>query len=190
MKIEKDNLTPKQKKNVYLKILLLGIIICAFFFYKNYDNENREKLLSENFEFTFCRIIGNNTYKSKTNFLEYNVDGIKYETRPLSSRIFNIGEFYKIKYSKSKPEISEVDYTKPIIFNRNEFDTIKGITTKTYESERLNVLSFQYKYGNEDYERDIILEKIENLKKGNEIKILVNKNNPKISYLERQVKAE
>ena len=190
MKIEKDNLTPKQKKNVFLKILLLGIIICAFFFYKNYDNKNREKLLSENFEFTFCRIIGSNTYKSKTNFLEYNVDGIKYETQPLSSRIFNIGEFYRIKYSKSKPEISEVDYTKPIIFDKNLFDTIKGIITKTYESERLSVLSFKYKYGNEKFDRDVIVEKIGKLKKGNEINIVVNKNNPKISYMKGQVKAE
>jgi hypothetical protein len=190
MKIEKDNLTPKQKKNVYLKILLLGIIICAVFFYKNYDNENRVKLLSENFEFTYCEIIGSNTYKSKTNFLEYNVDGIKYETQPLSSRIFNIGEFYRIKYSKSKPEISEVDYTKPIILNKNDFDFTSGIVTKTFEKQNLSVLSFSYNYRNENYERDVILEKIGELKKGKQIKILVNKKNPKISYLTEQIKAE
>jgi hypothetical protein len=190
MKIEKDNLTPKQKKNVYLIILLLGIIICAFFFYKNYDNENREKLLSKNFEFTYCRIIGSNTYKSKTNFLEYNVDGIKYETRPLSSRIFNIGEFYSIKYSKSNPEISEVDYTKPIILNKNDFDFTNGIVTKTFEKESLSVLSFSYNYQNENYEREIILEKIGELKKGKQIEILVNKKNPEISYLTEQIKAE
>ena len=190
MKIEKNNLTPKKKKKIYLQILLLGIIICAFFFYKNYDNENREKLLSKNFEFTFCKIIGSNTYKSKTNFLEYNVDGIKYETRPLSSRIFNIGEFYRIKYSKSNPEISEVDYTKPIILNKNDFDFTSGIITKTFEKESLSVLSFSYNYQNENYERDVILEKIGELKNGKQIEILVNKKNPKISYLSEQIKSE
>jgi hypothetical protein len=190
MKIQKDNLTPKQKRNAYLGIIFLSILLFSFFYYKSYLEENKKELLSENTEITFCEIIGSNTYKSTTNFLEYNVNGKDYETRPLSSRVFNIGEFYEIKYSKSNPEISEVNYTKPIIFNRNEFDQINGIIDKTYESERLSVLSFKYNYENKEYERDIILEKIENLKKGNEIKILVNKKKPKISYLEKQFKAE
>jgi hypothetical protein len=43
-------------------------------------------------------------------------------------------------------------------------------------------------HSNKNYERDVILERIGNLKKGNEIKILVNRKNPKISYLEGKVK--
>lgn len=190
MKIEKDNLTPKQKKNVYLKILLLGIIICAFFVYKNYDNENRKELLSKNTEFTYCKIIGSNTHKTLQNHLEYNVGGKKYETRPLSPRIFNIGEFYEIKYSKSNPEISEVDYTKPIILDKNDFEFSNGIITKTFEKENLSVLKFTYNYQNENYEREVILEKIGELRKGKQIEILVNKIKPEISYLSEQIKAE
>ena len=190
MKIPKDNLTPKQQRNTYLKIFSLVIIICAFLFYKNSINENREELLSNNTEYTFCRIVGSSSYKTLQNHLEYSVSGKKYETRPLSSRIFNIGEFYEIKYSKSNPEISEVDYTKPIIFDKNEFDSIEAIIIKVYESERLSVLSYKYEYGTEEYEREIILEKIGKLKKENQITILVNKNNPKISYLEGQFNAE
>lgn len=190
MKIETDNLTPKQKKNTYLKIIFLGIIICSFFIYKYLDNNKRENLLAENTELTYCRVIGNNTHKTIQNFLEYNVDVKKYEIRPLSSRVFNIGEFYSIKYSKSNPEISEVDFTKPIIINKNEFDTINGEVTKTFEKESLNVLSFTYNYQNENYERDVILEKIGELKKGKQIEILVNKKKPKISYLTEQINAE
>lgn len=190
MKIKKDHLTSKQKKSAHLKTLLLGIIICSFFVYKYYDNDTRESLLSENYEFTFCKIIGNKTYKSKVNFIEYNVDGKKYETRPLSTRIFNIGEIYRIKYSKSDPEISKVDYTKPIILNKNDFDFINGIVTRSFEKESLSVLSFSYNYQNENYKRDVILEKIGELKKGQQIEILVNKKNPKISYLTKQIKAE
>jgi len=190
MKIQKDNLTPKQKKSAYLSIFFLGIIICGFFIYKQFDSNTRQNLLSENTETTFCEIIGNSTHKSTVNYLEYTVGGKKYETRPLSSRVFNVGEFYSIKYSKLNPKISEVNYTNPIIFDKNEFETINGIVTNTFENERLSVLSFSYKYGNKKFERDVILEKIGELKKENEIKILVNRNNPKISYLKEQIKTE
>jgi len=185
MKIKKDNLSPKEKKNAYISIFILVLIIIAFFVYKKEHSDYREKLLSKNTELTSGKIIGNSTYKTTHNYVEYEVNGKKFETRRSSSRIFNIGEIYEIKYSKSNPEISEVDYTKPIIFDKNKFETINGIITKTYENDRLSVLSFSYKYGNEKYERDVILEKIGGLKKGNQIRILVKRNNPKISYLEK-----
>jgi hypothetical protein len=190
MKIQKNNLTSKQKKNTYQKILFLVIIICGFFIYKQFDNNNREKLLSKNTDYTFCKVIGYSTYKTTQNLVEYKVNGQKYETRPLSSRVFNIGEYYSIKYSKSNPEISEVNYTKPIIFEKNDFDTIDGIVTKIFENERICVLSFAYNYKNKKYDRDAILEKIGNLKKEDGIKILVNKKNSKISYLSEQIKME
>ena len=190
MKIQKDNLTPKQKKNAYLKIFFLVILICGFFIYKHFDKTYRTNLLNENTDFTFGKIIGNSTYKSTQNFIEYEVNGVKYEIRPLSSRIFNIGEFYSIKYSKYKPEISEVNYSKPIIIENSDFDTLVGIVTKTFENERLSVLSFSYNFNNKKYDRDVILEKIGELKKENRIKILVNKKNPKISYLSEQIKTE
>src|SRR5690606_8787388 len=183
MKIQKDNLTPKQKKNAYLKILLLVIIICGFFIYKHFDKTYRANLLNENTDYTFGKIIGYNTYKSTQNFVEYKVNGVKYEIRPLSPRIFNIGEFYSVKYSKSNPEISEVNYLEPIILKNSDFDTLVGIVTKTFENERLSVLSFSYNYDNKKYDRDVILEKIGALKKENRIKILVNKKKPEISYL-------
>jgi hypothetical protein len=190
MKIQKDNLTPKQKRNAYLGIIILSVFIFSFFYYKSYINENRRKLLSENTETTFCRIIGSNTHKTLQNHLEYNVGGKKYEIRPLSPRIFIIGEFYEIKYSKSNPEIAEVDYKKPIILNKNDFDFTNGIITKTFEKESLSVLKFSYNYQNEKYDRDVILEKIGELRKGKRIKILVNKEKPEISYLVQQIKAE
>ena len=190
MKIEKDNLTPKQKKNTYLKILLLGIIICAFFFYKNYNNENREKLLSENYEFTFCEVVGINTYKGITNYLEYNVNGKKYETRPLGREFIKIGELYRIKYSKSNPEISEIDYTKPVVLNIKEYKLENGIITESFENQNWNIISFIYYYENKKYNRKVALEKIGELKKGENIEILVNKENPEISYLKKQIKTE
>lgn len=189
MKIEKDNLTPKEKKSAYLKITFLVIIICSIFIYKYFENADK-KLLSENTNLTLCKIIGNNTYKSTENYLEYKVNGKKYQSRSLSSRAFNIGEFYSIKYSKSNPEISEVDYTKPKILNINDYDFTNGIVTKTFENERLSILSFSYNYHNKNYERDVILNKIGKLKKGKQIEILVNKKSPKISYLMQQIKAE
>jgi hypothetical protein len=190
MKIPKDNLTPEQKRTKYFQIFALIVIICGFFYYVKSDNENRDKLLNKNTETTVGKIIGNSTYKTTHNYVEYKVEGKKFETRRSSSRIFNIGEFYEIKYSKSNPEVSEVNYTKPVIFDRNEFEQIIGIISKTYENERLSVLSFRYNYKNKEHERDIILEKIGKIKEGNKIKILVNKKKPKISYLEKQFKAE
>ena len=190
MKIQKDNLSTKQKRNAYLGTIFLSILLSSFFYYKSYLNNSKKELLSKNTEITFCKIIGSNTHKTLQNHLEYNVGGKNYEIRPLSPRIFTIGEFYEIKYSKSNPEISEVNYTKPIIFNKNDFEFTNGIITKTLEKESLSVLKFTYNHQNENYERDVILEKIGELRKGKQIEILVNKKKPEISYLAEQFKVE
>ena len=187
MKIEKDNLSPKQKRNAYISIFILLLIIVAFFVYKKQDNNYREKLLSTNTELTHGRIFGSSTYKSTQNYFEYKVNGKIYETRPLSPRVFNIGEYYKVEYSKSNPEVSKVDYTSPIILDKNDYELINGIVIKTFESDRLSVLSFEYYFLLKKYERDVILEKIGTLKKGDKIEILVNKKNPKTSYYKEQI---
>tara|TARA_R110001583_G_scaffold175120_1_gene329686 strand:+ start:1800 stop:2372 length:573 start_codon:yes stop_codon:yes gene_type:complete len=188
MKIEKDNLSPEQKRNVYISIFILILIIIAFFVFKKQDSDNRKKLLSANTDVTYCRVIGSSTYKTTQNHLEYSVNGKKYETRPLSSRKFNIGEHYKIEYSKSNPEISKVDYTSPVILDKNDYELINGVITEIFENDRLSVLSFEYYYLLKKYERNVILEKIGKLKKGEKIEIFVNKKNPKISYYKEQIK--
>jgi hypothetical protein len=190
MKIEKDNLTSKQKIFAYIGIIFLSIIIISFFYYKNNNNKIRKELLSKNTESTFCKIVGTNTYKGITNYLEYNVNGKKYETQPSGRDFIKIGEFYKIKYSKSNPEISEIDFTKPIILNKKDYKTENGIVTKTFENEKWKILTFIYNYKNEKYERKVALEKIGKLKKNDRIEILVNKSNPEISYLKEQIKTE
>lgn len=190
MKIEKDNLSPEQKRNVYISILIFVLIIIAFFIYKNNDNDYRDKLLIENTKTTIGKIIGSSTYKSTKNFVEYIVNGEKFETRRLSPRIFNIGELYETKYSEINPEISTVDYTSPIILEKNNYELINGVVIKTFENDRLSVLSFEYYYLLKKYERDVILKKIGVLKKGDEIEILVNKKEPKISYYKEQIRTE
>jgi hypothetical protein len=190
MKIQKDNLTPNQKRNAYLKIIFLVIIICGFFIYKLTDNKNRNELLSKNIAFTSCKIVGINTYKGVTNYLEYSVNGKKYETQPLGRSFVKIGELYKIKYSKSNPEISQIDYSKPIILNPKDYNMENGIVTGIFENEDWKILTFVYDYNNEKYERKVALEKIGKLKKEDKIEILVNKSNPEISYLQEQIKTE
>ena len=160
----------------------------GFFIVYNVNNKKyKENLLSENTAFTYSVIIGNNTYKSKTNYLQYIINDKKYETRPLSTRIFNIGEYYKIEYSKTNPEVSKVDYTSPIIFDLKKYKNIKGQVTKIFQNESLNILSFTYLFNGENYNRDILLKSVDDLKKNNEIDILVKIMNPKISYLKDQV---
>ena len=190
MKIQEDNLTSKQKRNAYLGIIFLSILVFSFFYYKSYLNENRKELLSENTEITFCKIIGINTHKNVTNYLEYYVNGKRYETHPLGKRSVKIGEFYQIKYSKSKPEISEINFTKPIILDNKDYKIEYGIVTETFENEKLKILTFIYNYKNEKYERKVALEKIEHLNKNDRIEILVNKSNPEVSYLKEQIKTE
>ncbi|MFI2743371.1 hypothetical protein ACG2LH_11575 [Zhouia sp. PK063] len=190
MKIQKDNLTPNQKRNAYLKIIFLLIIFGGFFIYKQTDNKNRNKLLSKNTAFTTCKIVGINTYKGVTNHLEYNVNGKKYETQTLGRSFVKIGELYKIKYSKSNPKISQIDYTKPIILNSKDYKIENGIVTGIFKNDDWKILTFIYDYNNEKYERKVALEKIETLKKEDKIEILVNKSNPEISYLSEQIKTE
>ena len=190
MKIQKDNLTPKQKRNAYLGIIFLSILLFSFLYYKSYLNKNKRELLSKNTETTFCKIIGINTYKNVTNYLEYYVNEKRYETRPLGRSFVKIGEFYEIKYSKSNPEISEIDYAKLIILNIKDYKIEIGIVTEIFENKNWKILTFTYNYENKKYERKVALKKIGKLKKENKIEILVNKSNPEISYLEEQIKTE
>jgi hypothetical protein len=187
MKIEKDNLTSKQKINAYLGIVFLSILLFSFFYYKSYLNKNRKELLSKNTEITFCKIIGFNTHKNVTNYLEYYVNGKKYETQPLGKRSVKIGEFYQIKYSKSNPEISEIDFTKPIILDNNDYKIENGIVTETYENEKWKILTFEYSFEKRNYERDVYLKKIGDFKKGKKIEIMINSEKPEISYLKEQI---
>jgi hypothetical protein len=189
-KIQKDNLTPKEKKKAYLYIFLLITFFAVFFVYKNYSNNKQEELLSKNTELTYCKIIGINPYKNVVNYLEYFVKGKRYETRPLGRKSVEIGEFYEIKFSKSNPEISEINFTVPIILNEEQYSTHIAKIIEKHENKNWKILTFEYNIGGKHFERDVYLKKIENFKKGKKVEILVNEKNLKISYLKEQIKNE
>ncbi|WP_298766901.1 hypothetical protein [uncultured Polaribacter sp.] len=187
MKIKKDNLTPEQKRKAYFGIVFLSIILFSFFYYANYLKKSTKELLSKNTELTICKIIGYSSYKGNTDIIKYTVNSKKYE-RELSARgTVEIGEFYELKYSKIKPDICEVNYKKPKIYNVENYIKITGIISNTYENEKYKILTYEYKYQKENYERDIYLYSLENYEKGKKIEIIVNRKNPKISYLTKQI---
>jgi len=183
MKIPKDNLTPEQKKNAYLRIFFLVLIICAFIIYRFQYNNKRESLLLNNITETFCKIIETSTFKGRTITVEYIVNGNKYKYEVSEATNLYIGEFYKIKYSNSNPDFAQVDFNKPIIFNKLNYKKKIAKITKTYENSRVSHITFLYKYKNKEYERMINMESISGFQKDGNIEILVNAKNPRISYL-------
>jgi hypothetical protein len=187
MKIQKDNLNPKQKKKAYLTIFFLLLIFCSFFIYKLQINNKRDYLLSNNTEITECRIIGINTHNNRTNIVNYTVDNKTYRYEMLVGRELFIGEFYEIKYSKTDPNFAEVNYTKPIISKKTDYERVKAMITETFENNKVSFLTFSYEYSSKKYERILYIEKINGLKKNMKIEIIVNKMNPKISYLKKQI---
>ena len=191
MKIPKDNLTPEQKKNAYLKILFLVLIICVFILYRFQYNNKRDSLLSNNTNETSCEIIETSTFKGRTITVEYVVNGKTYEYEASESTLLYPGEFYKIKYSNSNPDFAQVNFSEPIIFDYSNYEKKIAQITKTYENSKFSHISFSYDYNNKKYERMINLENINGFQKGEKIEILVNKKKPEISYLnlEKKIKS-
>jgi hypothetical protein len=187
MKMGKDNLTAEQKRKAYFGIAFLSIILISFFYYA-YSLKNKTKeLLSKNTELTICKKIGYSKYKGYTDIITYNVNGKKYE-RELSGRSsVEIGEFYELKYSKSEPEFCEVNYKNPKILNNENYITRKAILIDNYESGKWKTLTFKYSYQNKKYEREVYVTNLENYKNGKKVGIIINKMNPKISYLKQQI---
>ena len=48
-------------------------------------------------------------------------------------------------------------------------------------------MTFEYNYLKENYERDVYLYNLQNYEEGKKIEIIINKTNPKISYLTKQI---
>jgi hypothetical protein len=188
MKYQPDNLTPKQKKNAYIGILILSLFFASFFGYKFFLNKERKKFLSKNTATTICKIIRTNSYKSKTNTVKYEVYNKKYTYESLSGRIFQIGELFNLKYSIENPNISEVIYTQPIIIKKDDYEETTGKVISLYANSRVNIIKFKYNYNEKEYERDLYVEDITEFKENNKYRILVNKQKPKISYLKSLIK--
>lgn len=188
MKYQPDNLTPKQKKNAYIGILILSLFFVSFFGYKFFLNKERKKFLSKNTAITICKIIRTNKHKATTSTVEYNVDNKKYTYEGLSSSFFQLGEFFNLKYSIDKPSISEVIYSEPIIKDHNNYEEINGNILTIYSNEKVNVIKFKYNYNGKMYKRGLHIKDITLFKENQNAKILVNKNNPKISYLKSIIK--
>jgi hypothetical protein len=183
MNYKSDNLTPKQKKKALLSIFFLVLIISIFFIYKSYEGKEKEELLASDSRITICKMVGVSTYKTRINIVEYEVSQKKYTYESVDGYTFQIGEFFQLKYSKKNPSVAEVIFTKPIIFERNEYQETIGKIISLYANSRVHVVKFIYEYEGNKYERATYTSNFKQLKEGCKYKILVNKKNPKISYL-------
>lgn len=188
MKYQPDNLSPKKKKKALITIVLLSILIACFFIYKNNIDKEKEQLLANNTKTTVCKIIKTSTYKGVTSTVEYEVSGKTYTYQGLSHKGFQVGELYSLKYSIVKPSVSEVLYSKPVITNINDYTEIKGKITSLYSNYRVNIVKLEYNYNGKNYKRDLYVNDISKYKENFEYGILINKANPKISYLKSLVK--
>lgn len=183
MSYKSDNLTSEQKKKALLSIILLGLITFVFFIYKSYKGNEREELLAGETGITICKMIGVSTYKTRINIVEYKVHQKKYTYQSVNGCTFQIGEFFQLKYSKKKPSVADVIFTKPIVFERNEYQETTGKIISLYKNSRIHVVTFVYEYEGNTYQRDLYTSDFKEFKENYEYRILVNKKNPKISYI-------
>jgi hypothetical protein len=188
MSYTSDNVTPEQKKKALLNIFFLVLIISIFFIYKSYKSNEKQELLDSDTGITICKMVGVSTYKTRINIVEYKVHQKKYTHRSVNGYTFQIGEFFQLKYSEKKPSIAEVIFTNPFIFERNEYQETTGKITSLYANSRVHIAKFVYEYEKNKYERALYTNDFKQLKVNNKYKILVNKKNPKISYLKSIVK--
>ncbi len=187
MKIEKDNLTAQQKRKAYIGIAFLSIILFSFFYYAYSLKKKTKELLSENTELTICKKTGYSTYKGYTDIITYSVNEKKYERELSGRKTVEIGEFYELKYSKSEPEFCEVNYYKPKILKEENYIVKEGFIIESYKSGKWKILNFEYSYQNKKYEREVYVTNLKDYEKGKKVEIIVNKTNPKISYLKKQI---
>ncbi len=188
MSYKQDNLSPQQKKNAYIGISILSLLILSFFIYSFFLKNERKVFLSKNTAITTCKIIRTNTHKATTNTVEYKVSNKRYTYEGLSSSFFQLGEFFNLKYSISNPSISKVIYTEPIIKEYNNYEEKDGKILSIYSNEKVNVIKFQYDYNGKIYKRGLHIKDISLFKENQKYKILIKKNNPKISYLKSIIK--
>lgn len=97
-----------------------------------------------------------------------------------------LGEKYKIAYDKNDITYIDIYFSAPVIEDSLGFDLgiaiiDKSVTENFYNS---NYCSFDYKYKGKTYKRYQYVVDKEFLEIGDTVQILINKNNPKIAYVE------
>lgn len=175
-------LSPQDKRKAILKICLLSILFVAFFFYNNYLEAEEERLLINNYGITTAKIIGTSLNKMNGNIFEYEVSETKHQKSDINVVQLITGEYYKIKYSKSHPDICEVIYTKPVIKIEEYIESTGVITNKNIETSPQRI-TFKYFVSDKKYVRQIYISNAIPYKIGNRYRIIINKTNNQISYL-------
>ena len=171
----------KTEENFKAGIGCLGMIGIFFFFQfiGKYDRES----LKENGKETIGKVIGFGG-KNTVRWIYFPEEGKSVEVNNNSR--FNglqIGEEFKAEYDGTDLKNAKIDLTKPVI-NFQKIDTLYEYTFTYGNIKKDNIyVTFEYDFGNRIYQRQQELPNNENWEKIDSFVVLVNKNNPKISYL-------
>lgn len=183
--IDKNTLAPNETiKELKQLFLLLLICVPLVFYIKSYMTARKE-LLSKNPRYAIGKITGGYSVRNIVLDVEYKVNNKTYEAHALSSRNFEIGEFYYVKYLVADPENYEVLWNSPFVKDYRNYEEVIGEVV--YKSKDNTIIGIKYNYRNHIYIRDVIVVKKSNYKLSKSYPILVNKKNPKISYFKNEI---
>ena len=184
-KIQPDNLSKKQKKTYYVWIVILLIILIAFFGYVkmllDYESSIRE---GEDFVRIKCEIIEYG-FKFNSTVFKYTYQNNEYRFSQSFTDELKVGEEYFGRLNIFEPGVAFMLLDEPII------DTIKyklslakilEITPKEY---KLNLVTYSYKLSNKEYVREQYVSESLKVRIDENVSILYKINNPKISYLKK-----
>ncbi len=170
--------------------IILAVLLVIAFFAINYivtKNKKEASLLKIESQEVVCRVIGYWHTSLYGNIFEYSVSGKIYKTHKSNYTRFRIGENFKGKYAKSKPEVIEIDLTSPVINNQDNFNVILAKVQKINSSSIPNIVLFTYYFNGCEYERSVCVDNADVYRNGDSCLILVKKEDPRIAYLKSQV---
>ena len=190
--MKEEKLTPKQRRNNIIASIVIASLFAAIVIHFSSENSRRSELLKD-YAITTGKII-DRKYSGKGSDIyhdfiyEVSTKGFFKSSGGSSKHPFYKNEIFKIQYAKADPNIMKALYEEPVITNLSDYK--ESVATVTSKDVNPPEVTLQYIFNNKKYSRTLYLKSFKNLSVAKKVVILVNLENPKISYLKDNVSIE
>lgn len=171
----------------YMSIIIDGNIVLKInnklYYYLHRENKVRDYDV-DTYAYTNGKSYGN-LKASIFDYKDFSWIGTKHV---VCNNVFEKGEYYVARRHHANTFTDglkrEIDLTEPLIKDIREYDKSTAILQTIEKSFNMRRVSFSYLYHRVNYKRSVYIKDVKSIKLNSKIKIIVNKKNPKISYIE------